>query len=72
MTQPLILAIQRLCHHAVDDTTVDIGYSRNLNTILNQTDIIHELFEYQSGGHNISGASFNQAMNRTVEFLKTF
>ncbi|MCB9813115.1 MAG: alpha/beta fold hydrolase [Pseudomonadales bacterium] len=59
-------------HHAVDDTTVDIGYSRNLNTILNQTDIIHELFEYQSGGHNISGASFNQAMNRTVEFLKTF
>jgi uncharacterized protein len=57
-------------HHAVDDTVVSINYSRNLNKILDSTSIEHQLFEYPSGGHNITGSSFNSAMQRTVEFYK--
>lgn len=57
-------------HHAIDDDVVDIEYSRNLNRLLDDTNIIHNLYEYQSGGHNITGSSFNSAMQRTVEFFK--
>ncbi len=57
-------------HHAVDDETVDIGYSRNLDKILEDVNIKHQLFEYSSGGHDISGSSFTTAMQRTVDFLK--
>lgn len=57
-------------NHAVDDTVVNIGYSRNLMKILDGTDITHELFEYQSGGHNLAGESFTKAMQRTVEFYQ--
>jgi uncharacterized protein len=57
-------------HHAANDPTVNIEYSRNLNSILNNTSIPHELFEYSSGGHNISGASFSTAMQRTVDFYR--
>lgn len=57
-------------HHAVDDNVVNIGYSRDLIDLLEETNVPHELHEYQSGGHNISGVSFNTAMERTVEFFK--
>jgi dipeptidyl aminopeptidase/acylaminoacyl peptidase len=57
-------------HHAVDDAVVNIGYSRDLNSLLDNTSITHELFEYRTGGHNLTGTSFNQAMQRTVEFFK--
>ena len=57
-------------NHAVDDNVVSIDYSRNLNTILNATQIPHELNEYPSGGHNLTGASFAQALNATAEFFK--
>ena len=57
-------------HHAVDDAVVNIGYSRDLVELLNDTSVPHELYEYGSGGHNISGGSFNQAMQRTVKFYK--
>jgi len=57
-------------HHAIDDDVVNIGYSRDLMKILDQTKIPHELFEYPNGGHNISGLSFTQAMQKTVEFFK--
>lgn len=56
-------------HHAINDDVVSINYSRNLNNLLTQTPVTHELYEYQSGGHNIQGASFTQAMQRTVEFF---
>lgn len=59
-------------NHAVDDDVVTIKYSRNLNSILNSTQIVHELQEYPSGGHNISGASFNTAMQNTVDFFKKY
>lgn len=57
-------------HHAINDNVVDIRYSRNLMSILDKTTISHELFEYSSGGHNLTGVSFNSAMQRTVEFFK--
>lgn len=59
-------------HHAIDDSVVNIGYSRDLMKLLDTTGIVHELYEYKSGGHNISGASFSLAMKRTVEFFKKY
>ncbi len=57
-------------HHAVDDAVVSVGYARDLMQLLDSTDIPHELFEYSSGGHNLTGSSFSQAMARTVDFYK--
>lgn len=59
-------------NHAVDDAVVNIGYSRNLNRLLDKTPVPHELHEYPSGGHNISGVSFGQAMENTVRFFKKY
>lgn len=57
-------------NHAVDDDVVNIGYSRDLNVLLDDANVSHELNEYPSGGHNISGTAFNQAMQNTVEFFR--
>lgn len=57
-------------HHAIDDNVVSIEYSRNLNSLLNKTTVNHEFYEYKSGGHNITGVSFSQAMQRSVEFFR--
>lgn len=57
-------------HHAVDDDVVNIGYSRDLLKALDKTQVPHQLFEYPSGGHNISDYNFNTAMSRTTEFFK--
>lgn len=57
-------------NHAADDPVVDIGYSRNLNSLLDKTSIPHELIEYPGGGHNLSGSTFGQAMQNTVEFFQ--
>ena len=57
-------------HHALDDQVVSSEYSRNLMRILEETNIAHQLFEYQTGGHNISGTAFGQAMSETVKFFK--
>ncbi len=59
-------------NHAVNDDVVNIGYSRDLMALLDKTTIPHELWEYPSGGHNIDGVSFNQAMAHTVEFFKKY
>jgi len=56
-------------HHAVDDNVVNIGYSRDLSELLENVSVPYELYEYSSGGHNISGSSFVLAMQRTVEFF---
>jgi uncharacterized protein len=56
--------------HAVDDPVVSVEYSRGLDKILGQTQIPHELHELPSGGHNITGSSFTDAMNHTVKFYK--
>jgi len=57
-------------HHAIDDAVVNIGYSRDLSELLENASVPHELYEYSTGGHNISGSSFTLAMQRTVEFFK--
>ena len=59
-------------HHAVDDVVVNIGYSRDLMTAMKSVSAPHELFEYPTGGHNLSGASFDLAMQRTVAFFKKY
>ncbi len=57
-------------NHAVNDDVVDIGYSRGLASLLEGSLITIELNEYASGGHNISGSAFNQAMQNTVRFFR--
>lgn len=57
---------------ADDDTVVNIGYSKDLMKLLDKTSIPHEFDEYPTGGHNISGASFTQAMQNTVTFYKKY
>jgi len=47
-----------------------VGYSRDLEKVLKDSLKNYEYFEYSSGGHNISGFNFTQAMERTVEFFK--
>lgn len=59
-------------HHALDDNVVNIGYSRDLMKILDKTSIFHELHEYKNGGHNLTESSFNQAMQRTVDFFRNY
>ncbi|MFH1186948.1 MAG: alpha/beta fold hydrolase [Candidatus Levyibacteriota bacterium] len=59
-------------NHATDDEVVKIEYSRNLNKILNETKIPHELNEYPSGGHNISDESFDTAMQNSVNFFDKY
>jgi len=58
-------------HHAIDDNVVGIGYSRNLMSLLDSTSVYHKLYEYKIGGHNLTGSSFTQAMQRTADFLKS-
>jgi len=58
--------------HAANDAVVNIGYSRDLMELLDKTSVPHELYEYPTGGHNIEGASFNLAMQRTVDFFKAY
>jgi dipeptidyl aminopeptidase/acylaminoacyl peptidase len=59
-------------HHAVNDGVVNIGYSRDLNALLDQTAVPHELHEYSTGGHNLEGSAFGQAMQRTVEWFREY
>ncbi|MGE5042349.1 MAG: alpha/beta hydrolase family protein [Candidatus Levyibacteriota bacterium] len=59
-------------HHAKDDNVVNIGYSRDLVSLLDKTGVPHEYYEYETGGHNISGASFDLAMQRTVDFFNKY
>lgn len=57
-------------HHAIDDDVVRIGYARDLKNYLDDTSVRHEIIEHESGGHNITGTSFNTAMQQTAEFYK--
>ena len=59
-------------NHTVDDPVVDIRYSRNLNSLLDITSVPHELKEYPTGGHNITGGSFVSAIQNTIEFFTKY
>lgn len=58
-------------NHAVNDEVVNIGYSRDLATLLEENGVEYELKEYSSGGHNLTGSTFNEAMGNTVNFFST-
>ena len=59
-------------NHAIDDSVVNIGYSRDLDLLLDKTKVPHELHEYSTGGHDIEGVSFTEAMDNTVEFFNKY
>ena len=57
-------------HHAIDDEVVNVGYSRDLVSILKKNSKLHEYYEYNTGGHNLTSPSFEEAMEKTVKFFK--
>lgn len=57
-------------HQASDDPTVNIGYSRDLVKVLEESNKSYQFYEYPGGGHNIDSPYFEQAMQKTVEFFK--
>ncbi|MFN8375313.1 MAG: alpha/beta fold hydrolase [Anaerolineae bacterium] len=59
-------------HHAVDDDTVTIAYSRDLAAVLQEGGFTYEYYEYDTGGHNIASPSFEVAMSRTIAFFLTY
>jgi len=64
LTSPLQL------HHAEDDPVVNIGYSFDLATVLQEYGKYYEFYSYEGGGHNLISPYFDQAMQRTVEFFR--
>jgi len=57
-------------HHSINDTVVNVGYSRDLVEVLETNKKAFEYYEYPGGGHNITGVYFNQAMQKTVNFFQ--
>lgn len=57
-------------NHAVDDPVVSIEYTRNLSSVLLESNLKYEVHKYPTGGHNISGPAFDEAMKNTVDFYK--
>jgi predicted esterase len=57
-------------HHPVDDKVVSVAYARNLGKVLEASPLKHEIVEYPSGGHNFTGSTFSQAMQKSVEFFE--
>ncbi|MBQ6449852.1 alpha/beta fold hydrolase [bacterium] len=58
--------------HAQDDSVCDYRYSQGLNNLLDDTQIAHEYHLYPNGGHNMTGNTFNQAINDTRQFFKKY
>jgi pimeloyl-ACP methyl ester carboxylesterase len=59
-------------NHAVDDEVVSVNYSRDLQAILEEKNIDYQFFEYSSGGHNLTGVTFNQASGQMIEFFRKY
>ncbi len=59
-------------HHAVDDPVVNIGYSRDLVSVLQEHGKVYEFYEYEGGGHDIDSPYFNTAMERTIAFFQLY
>jgi uncharacterized protein len=57
---------------AQDDTVVNIGYNSDLMKLFDKTSVPHQMYEYPTGGHNIEGPSFDEAMQNTVVFYKKY
>lgn len=56
-------------HHGTADDSVPIEFSIHLKTALEKIGKPVEFYEYQGADHNISGAAFTQAMDRTIKFF---
>lgn len=59
-------------HHPVDDNVVSVEYTRNLKKLLDENNVSNEVYEYQTGGHNLTGSTFTTAMSRTVDFFHKY
>ncbi len=59
-------------HHAVNDPVVNIGYSRDLVSVLQEHGKVYEFYEYEGGGHDIDAPYFNTAMERTIAFFQMY
>jgi dipeptidyl aminopeptidase/acylaminoacyl peptidase len=59
-------------HHAVNDSVVNIGYSRDLAAVLAENNKVYEFYEYAGGGHDIDSPYFDQAMLRTLVFFQKY
>lgn len=59
-------------HHAADDPVVNIGYSLDLVSVLQEHGKVYEFYEYEGGGHDIDSPYFNTAMERTIAFFQTY
>jgi uncharacterized protein len=57
-------------HHGLADDVVPHEFSQSLHEALESAGKTSEYFAYQGGDHNLSGADFNIAMQRTVDFYK--
>lgn len=58
-------------HHGTADPSVPIQLSRRLDEELKKIGKPVELYEYQGGDHNLSGAALGPAIQRSIEFFKT-
>lgn len=58
--------------HAIDDSVVNVEYSRNLVNLLEASEIKSELIEFKTGGHNIISPSYENAMDKSLNFFKTY
>ncbi|MBP8973415.1 MAG: hypothetical protein KBH93_06025 [Anaerolineae bacterium] len=59
-------------HHAVNDSVVNSGYSRDLAHVLMENGKTYEFYEYAGGGHDISSPYFEEAMLRTIAFFQKY
>ena len=57
-------------HHSRDDPVVSIRYSEDLAAVLLENGKPYEFYTYETGGHNLLSPSFEQAMQRTVQFFR--
>lgn len=57
-------------HHAINDDVVSISYSIDLAAVLEANGKDYSFYQYLTGGHNIDGQSFTDAMQRTVAFFR--
>jgi dipeptidyl aminopeptidase/acylaminoacyl peptidase len=58
-------------HHGTADGDVPWEFSQSLEDALEAASKPVELYLYEGADHNLSGAAFSPALNRSVEFFKT-
>ena len=59
-------------HHGLADDEVPWEFSQSLSQELEKQGKTYEYYTYPGGDHNLSGADFNTAMQRSVEFFDKY